>query len=79
MVIFRIVGKARDSRRILVLVCKRLKQISKPEYLLALALFKPFQVLFGISFKIPIIICFLQSKATMAGKRSQLSNRTLRT
>lgn len=76
---FGTVGKAHKSRKILVLVRKRLKQNSKPEYLLALALFEPFQVLFRISFEIPKITCFLQSKVTMAGKSSQLFNRTLPT
>lgn len=76
---FSIAGKAHDSRQILVLVWKRLKQNAKPEYLLALALFEPFQVLFRISFKIPKITCFLQSKATMASKSRQLFNRTLPT
>lgn len=42
---FGTVGKAHKSRKILVLVQKRLKQNSKPEYLLALALFESFQVI----------------------------------
>lgn len=74
---FSIVDKAHNSRKMLALVWKRLNQNSKPKYLLALALFEPSQVLFRISFKIPKITCFLQSKATMAGKSSQLCSRTL--
>lgn len=77
IVMFGIVDKAHDSRKTLVLVWKRLKQNSKPEYLPTLTLFEPFQVLFRISFNVPEFTCFLPSKATMAGQSSQLFKRTL--